>query len=413
MHSSSTNFMTATKSITMMVLLVAARSVTSFLPASSLQRTSPASAVGVISRRFTLNSHWIKQKRASAVRPAAAVADSSSNEEKEDDESSSSSSTATEKSSSDKNNPWAAFENRNNIRDQVVSAISKDGGIKVTACTIRNSVNDLMMQHTMTDVAIQAMGRTLTCALLMSNGMQLEQTVQITLATDGPLRGLVAIASGKGDIRGFVGTPMLGQMTLEEAVGKGALQVVKNHPEWPRPYNGITEIRHGDIDRDVGIYLAESEQRSCALAAATSVTGILCTASGGYLIEQLPDCSDEEVEKVEKNLATLVEKDGGDQLPTNLLLKGTSPLELMEIILDGLDMQPLQEMTPILGCECTEDRLLRALRLLPSTEVDSLLEKEEKLEARCEFCGKVYSMGSDEVRTRLDEAKGDPSVDGQ
>ena len=45
------------------------------------------------------------------------------------------------------------------------------------------------------------------------------------------------------------------------------MQVVKNHPDWPNPYNGITAIRHGDIDRDVGIYLAESEQRSCALAA--------------------------------------------------------------------------------------------------------------------------------------------------
>ena len=63
---------------------------------------------------------------------------------------------------------------------------------------------------------------------------------------------------------------MLGQMTLEEAVGKGAVNVVKNHPDWPRPYNGITAIRHGDIDRDIGIYLAESEQRSCALAAATA-----------------------------------------------------------------------------------------------------------------------------------------------
>lgn len=97
------------------------------------------------------------------------------------------------------------------------------------------------------------------------------------------------------------------------------MQVVKNHPDWPNPYNGITAIRHGDIDRDVGIYLAESEQRSCALAAVsldrhvfsdeklaqfsesntlnsivfsnkgTAWNGILCTAAGGYLVERLPD----------------------------------------------------------------------------------------------------------------------------
>ena len=41
-------------------------------------------------------------------------------------------------------------------------------------------------------------------------------------------------------------------MHLSEAVGKGMVQVVKNHPDWPNPYNGITQIRHGDVDRDIG-----------------------------------------------------------------------------------------------------------------------------------------------------------------
>lgn len=55
-------------------------------------------------------------------------------------------------------------------------------------------------------------------------------------------------------VRGYVGSPMLGEMALEDAVGKGAIQIVKNHPDWPRPYNGITAIRHGDIDRDIGTH---------------------------------------------------------------------------------------------------------------------------------------------------------------
>jgi hypothetical protein len=69
---------------------------------------------------------------------------------------------------------------------------------------------------------------------------------------DGPLRGVVAISSGTGGVRGYVGSPMLGDISLKDAVGKGSVQIVKNHPDWPRPYNGITAIRHGDIDRDIG-----------------------------------------------------------------------------------------------------------------------------------------------------------------
>lgn len=69
---------------------------------------------------------------------------------------------------------------------------------------------------------------------------------------DGPIRGIVAVSTGEGATKGYVGSPMLGEMKLTEAVGLGAVQVVKNHPDWPNPYNGITAIRYGDIDRDIG-----------------------------------------------------------------------------------------------------------------------------------------------------------------
>jgi len=307
--------------------------------------------------------------------------------------------------------PLADYENPSNRDDQVFSAISEDGSVKITACTARNLVNDLMIMHTLTALPADALGRTVVCALMMSNGMQAEQTCQITLNADGPLRGVVAISDGVGNVKGYVGSPMLGDIELPEAVGQGMVQVVKNHPDWSNPYNGITSIRHGDVDRDIGAYLAESEQRSCALAAGISVNGILCTAAGGYLIEQLPNATPETLAQVEINLAKLVEKDGGDKLPTNLLLQGVTPLEIAETILDGLGMVPLQQISPKFECKCSSDRLIRALRLIPRSEVDEILESEEKIEARCEFCGTVYSLGPEEIIKELTNAKGDPSLD--
>lgn len=84
-------------------------------------------------------------------------------------------------SSLSKEDKFSAYRNKNNVRDQVLSAISGDGGIKVTVATVRNLVNDVMMQHTMTALPADALGRTMTCALLMANGMQDEQIVQITM----------------------------------------------------------------------------------------------------------------------------------------------------------------------------------------------------------------------------------------
>jgi molecular chaperone Hsp33 len=160
-----------------------------------------------------------------------------------------------------------------------------------------------------------------------------------------------------------------------------------------------------------GAYLAESEQRSCALAAGVSVNGFLCTSAGGYLIEQLPDADSGTMERISKNLATLVERDGGTTLPTNLLSKGVSPLEIAEILLNGLGLQPLQQIEPKFQCQCTSDRLVRALRLLSPADIDEILSKEEKIEARCEFCGKVYNMTPEEIREEMAKAKGDPAKD--
>jgi hypothetical protein len=73
------------------------------------------------------------------------------------------------------------YQNENNVRDQVFSAISQDGSVKVTVCTARNLVNDFMLAHTMTATPADALGRAVICALMMSNGMQDEQTVQLTI----------------------------------------------------------------------------------------------------------------------------------------------------------------------------------------------------------------------------------------
>jgi len=354
-------------------------------------------------------SFWDPRIRDTATATATATATiigmTSDDNGKDDVEDSSSSSTAISKEVLEK------YGNPSNRDDQIFSAISANGELKVTAATTRNLVNEFMLQHTLTAVPADALGRAITCSLLLSNGMQPEQIFQLTVNCDGPLRNVVATANGKGEARGYVGNPGLGDMPLPEAIGKGTIQVVKNHPDWPNPYNGITAIEHRDVDRDVGIYLATSEQRACALAAATTINGILCTSSGGYMVEQLPGCSSETVAIVEQNLKTLTEKDGSGKLPTGLLVDGVTPLDICSMVLNGLDMQPLDQITPTPFCPCTEERLFRAVRLLGQEEVDDIVEKAETLEARCQFCGKVYRMSPDQVARKFAESTGDPSLD--
>ena len=149
------------------------------------------------------------------------------------------------------------------------------------------------------------------------------------------------------------------------------------------------------------------------MAAGTTLSpnGILCTAAGGYVVEQLPGCTEETVRLVEKNLGELVESDGSGVAPTGLLSRGETPWDICNKVLDGLGAEPLVQMEPKFTCNCSEERLFRAVRLLPKKDIDEILKTEEKLEARCDFCGKVYRMGPDEVAARYNNAVGDPSLD--
>lgn len=133
---------------------------------SRLRPIAAFSSIGSSSTRRI--SAWVPSTRVSNVHTAR-YSSTSSGEEGSD---------ATAES---KDDPLLEYRNKSNMRDQVFSAMSKDGSIKVTAATVRNAINDMMIQHTMNAVSADALGRTATCALLMSNGMQDEQTLQITM----------------------------------------------------------------------------------------------------------------------------------------------------------------------------------------------------------------------------------------
>ena len=134
--------------------------------------------------------------------------------------------------------------------------------------------------------------------------------------------------------------------------------IVQRFDDFSHANNQLSKQSH----KQIGIYLAKSKQRSCALAAATSFNGILCTATGGYLVERLPDCSPKTVSHMEQNLAKLIQMNGdGGALPTNLLLEGKFPVDIASILLNGLGMELLAQPEPKPKCPCSAEKLFRSL----------------------------------------------------
>ena len=314
------------------------------------------------------------------------------------------------------------------LEDEMVTALSADGSISAKAIVTTELVAETSRLQGLGGLAAAALGRAVTCSLLVADGLKDEETFQVNFRGDGPLRGVLALANGKLEARGYVGNPAvtlppnaMGKFDVGAGVGKGTLQVVrtKNLPgeEVSTPYTSMTEIKTGEIPEDINWYLADSEQKEGALAAGVFVKGTddgvdrngVCLqgakvcAAGGWYVQLLPFADDAAVEQLQKNLAAM-----SGRSPTKMILEGLRPEETLNLLLDGLEPKVMSRRTiPKLSesCPCCEDRVFRTLRLLPRSEIDDIMEKHEDIEVKCEFCGKRYNMTPEQIQADLDANK--------
>jgi len=308
--------------------------------------------------------------------------------------------------------------------DQLVTAISADGSISAKAIVTTELVAETSRLQGLGGLAAAALGRAITCTLLVADGLKEEETFQVNFQGDGPLRGVLAISNGRLEARGYVGNPAvtlppnaMGKFDVGAGVGKGSLQVVrtKNLPgeEVSTPYTSITEIRTGEIPEDINWFLADSEQKEGALAAGVFVQGVdegvdrngaslggaAVQAAGGWYVQLLPFADEAAVEQLQTNLAAM-----SGRSPTQMVRDGLGAEDVCNLLLDGLEPQIMTRKRPPSlseSCACSDERVMRTLRLLPRSEIDDILEQNETIEIKCEFCGKRYNMTPDIIREQL------------
>ena len=200
---------------------------------------------------------------------------------------------------------------------------------------------------------------------------------------------MLAISDGTGGVRGYVGDPGCQAKDVSTAIGAGLLKVVRNHPDYERPYSGIVALRNSQVAYDVAGYLRDSQQsESIAIGAGVKVTGALVRQAGGYMLETLPNASEETIKQCALNVGKLM---GQAEDPSDLLAAGFTPVSIAETLCEGVGgVGSLTLSKPQYKCHCSTERVFRALRLLGAAEVQDIIAKNETIECKCEFCGHLY-----------------------
>jgi molecular chaperone Hsp33 len=158
------------------------------------------------------------------------------------------------------------------------------------------------------------------------------------------------------------------------------------------PYISQTPIVSGEIAEDITHYYATSEQVPTVCALGVLVAPDLTVLhAGGFLAQLMPGAGEDAIERLEKAL---------DGIPavTNMLADGATPESIAMRVLDGFDPNIVGSFDVAYECNCSRERVERALLSLGRAELLKIAEEDPVTKVDCHFCNKIYRYSSDEIR---------------
>jgi len=282
----------------------------------------------------------------------------------------------------------------------MVRATALDGRVRAFSIRATDVVAEMQRRHGTYPAVSAALGRTAMGALLLGAASlkEEEQLLTVEVRGGGPVGRIICTATGRGEVRGMVGNAeahaesVNGKLNVSGVVGTGGYLSVTRHLGMRDAYQGMTELRSGEIGDDLAYYLLKSEQIPSAVGVGVFVQrdGDV-SAAGGFLVQLLPGLDDDEIAAIEAELADLPH-------PTRMIQDGVAPEGVLERIFPGgfevLDRYPVR-----FHCPCTRERFEAAIVSLGNDEVARIIEEEDQThtEVVCHFCNERYNFSPDEM----------------
>ncbi len=292
------------------------------------------------------------------------------------------------------------------MSDYIVRATAGSGSIRAFAATTRDLVQHARELHHTSPVASAALGRLLTAAAMMGSMLKGEKDlITLQVRGDGPLQGIVVSGDSKAQVKGYVFYPNAevpdlypGKLNVSGAIGSGYLSVIKDIG-MREPYAGKIELVTGEIAEDLTYYFAQSEQTPSAVGLGVLIeTDTSIRRAGGFIIQLLPNATEEMIDKLEKKLATI-------PYVTDLLDMGQTPESILQMILGDLDLKIVDTIPTSFYCNCTRERVEKALISIGKEELEKIIREDKRANLHCHFCSKEYDFTEEELARLLKEAK--------
>ncbi len=292
------------------------------------------------------------------------------------------------------------------MSDYIVRAMAANNQIRAFAANTRDMVETARQRHNTSPVATAALGRLLTGGAMMGVMMKGEKDIlTLQIQAGGPINGITVTADSQGNVKGYVGNPDVcipanskGKLDVAGAVGVGFLNVIKDMG-LKEPYSGQVILQTSEIAEDLTYYFATSEQVPSAVG-----LGVLMNRdntvrqAGGFIVQVMPFAEESTIAKLEENIAKI------DSV-TNLLEEGHTAESILEHVLDGFDVEVTDTLPAQFYCNCSKQRVERALISVGRKELNDMIQEGKPVELNCHFCNTSYTFTVEELKEILRKCK--------
>lgn len=289
------------------------------------------------------------------------------------------------------------------MKDYLVRGIDESGNIRIFVASTTNLVEEAHRMHKTNATGSAALGRTLTAAILMGTMLKNDQDVlTISINGNGPGKGVHAVAKNNGTVKGYLVDPTVdvpskanGKLDVGGLIGnEGNLTVIMDLG-LKEPYIGTAPLISGEIGEDIANYYALSEQQPSAVSLGVLVDrDYSIKAAGGYIIQLLPGVSDEEIGKIEENLAKA-------KPVSEYIDLGYTPEKIMEEVLVGFNPRVLETIDLEYKCDCSREKTKKALISIGEKEINNIIEEDGQAELVCHFCDKKHDFSKKDLEEIL------------
>lgn len=296
--------------------------------------------------------------------------------------------------------------------DRVTKFLAHEGRVSLICANTTDLVEEIRKIHDLTPTTTAALGRFATIAGMMglTEIKDEEQSITIQMNGKGPMGTLLAVVKRNNNtskVKVCADNPHIelplkdnGKLDVGTAIGtEGYLNIINKNEITDTDYSGLVPIVSGEIAEDFTEYFAKSQQKPTVIALGVLVNKEGVKAAGGYMIQLMPDATDEDIGKIEKAL---------ENAPTiSQMVDENKSLEEIAMTVSGDDniMVLAGEVKIKYECDCNKEKFERGLISIGKDEIEKMIEEDGKADTVCHFCNKEYHFSKEDLEDILNNMK--------